>query len=570
MVAYNGGALVADWSAPQVWPFSVASGAVAPAIALPSGTAGVAGAATLNSGTAFALTYAGELYRVSPASGAVKLSGFPATNVYTGVAPATGTSGAYSVAANGSVYGYSGTAASGTFGSPAWFAASSGTTLCSLLPALSGVGTFNMATAATGLIALPSGLASPSALTFSSGGLLAVAGWTAAPLLSGAAAGAAYPLSVAQMLTVGSGAARLWSASAYADAWSLSGTLSGLANLNAVAWRPDGAQALATSLVSGAVQALTYSVGALSLAQTLTVSGANSIVVAGDSLHALVCQSGQSQATPLLFGAGVWATGTAVTGLAGIVGAVASGASGACVAYASGLASVTLSGSAWTKGATIALPFVPTAVAADAFGQFYAAGSGAIAQVAGNAVVASGTWAGGAATSIVVNQGRIEIAVPSDGVIRTFGLAGSALLSGMATQAIGATTSGMALGGATLFTFASSGTALFGFSGTPFALTTPQYGAAGVYSGGAWSVYTFGAGHTPSALCFDASGKLQVATVQNTWWTLTSGAVFSASGVVPQYAGQAQSVPLGTAGLLSSGGHLYAATSLPGVLVEIV
>ena len=50
--------------------------------------------------------------------------------------------------------------------------------------------------------------------------------------------------------------------------------------------RIDGIQALATSLASGAVQVLNYGGSSLSLVQTLTVSGAVGVAIAGDSVLA--------------------------------------------------------------------------------------------------------------------------------------------------------------------------------------------------------------------------------------------------------------------------------------------
>lgn len=576
LVPYAAGMAVADWSAPQVWPYSLASGAFSPAVSFGAGPPGLCGAVADPSGGLYCLSYTGTLFHLTSggASGAISgtVGSFASGQVYVGLASGSLSGACFAIAASGYFYATSG-AASGIFGAPAWFAAVDSNFLYTLLPSLSGVGTWTFSGAHSGLITLPTALQSPMAILKGST-QLAVGGWQPAPSLSGAAAAALDPQSLTTMLAVGSGRALLWTApSRFADAWSQSQALTGLANLAAVAWRPDGAQALAASLASGAVQVLGYSGGSVSLAQTLGVSGACSIAIAGNSVSALVCQSGQAQAMPLAYAGGTWATGAAVTGLAGIVAAAPNGPSGAFVACTAGLALLTMSGGAWAVQSTTALPFAPQVLAVDSFGQAYPAGaSGTVALVSsGGALLASGTASlSGTITGIAVQQGRIVLAVPGQSEMSIMALSAPGVLSAQGTASLTLSgTVGLALSATTLFAMGSGATQTYGFSGAPFSLTQVMSGAVGLYSGGTWTTTPLGIGHVPSALAFDPSGNLQVATIQNTWWTLTSGGVVSASGIVPQASGQAQTVPLGTSALLASGTALYAATSIAGNLIQL-
>jgi hypothetical protein len=161
------------------------------------------------------------------------------------------------------------------------------------------------------------------------------------------------------------------------------------------------------------------------------------------------------------------------------------------------------------------------------------------------------------------------MAIPGDSMIRVFGLASPGALTQQWTGALAAGSQvGLGLSYTTLFVGGSGSTQTYGFSGMPFALTNVLSGAIATYNGSSWTTYPLGIGHLPSAMTYDAAGNLQVVTAQNTWWTLTTGAVLS-SGIVPQTTGQIQGVPLGPSSLLPLSGHLYCATSLAGVLIQL-
>ena len=149
-----------------------------------------------------------------------------------------------------------------------------------------------------------------------------------------------------------------------------------------------------------------------------------------------------------------------------------------------------------------------------------------------------------------------------------FGLASSGALTQQSSMPLAIGTTGLALSETTLFAMQASGTALYGFSGSPYALTPALSGIAGFWNGSAWTTKGLGVGHLPAAIGLDASGGAWVATVQNTLWHVASDGTVLSSGILQQYPGQAQTVPLCSSALLVASGGVYVATSIPGVLVE--
>lgn len=562
LVPFGSGLAVADWTTPTLWPF--AGGAFSAGIVPATGTPGFCDAASDGASGAWALTYDGHLYHQPPSSSA-SVTSMPSGNVYTGCASVNGSG--FALAATGAVF-ESNASLLGQWPVPAISLTSTGSTLMGLLPA-SGVGLMAAAGGATGLIALPGAITTPSCMIAAAGSPVSIGGWRNTAPLAGMTAAGLDPQTPTTMLAVGNGDAVLWQAPAAAsEAWNLTQTLSGLANLSAMAWRPDGTQILAASVSSGAVQVIDYVLGVLSLGQTLSVPGACSVAVVSGSTNALIAQSGVASLMPLVLSGSVWVPQTAISGLAGITAVVSFGATGAVATTGSGLTFLGIAGGSWSITNSVALSFAPSTLFVDPFLNVYAAGSGAIA-VANIAGVTSGNWSGGVPTSMVVQQGRAVMAV--DGGYRIFGLsqptpnAWTQQSSGV--WALG-TPVGLALSETILFVMGASATNLYGFSGTPFTITPVLSGVAAQWNGSSWTTTQLGVGHLPSACGFDASGNLRVATIQNTLWSVSSGGV-GVSGIIPQYVGQTQMVPIGPSALEAFDEGLYIATSLPGVLVQI-
>lgn len=566
MAAFGGGIVIADWTTPSLWPFS--GTAVTSPIVLATGTPGLSAVATDGTLGVWAVGYNGGFWHY--ALGGLLASGsLPGGSIYIGCATVGGSG--FFVNVSGHVYS-SGSTAIGIWPTPTATMISSGTTLFGLLAA-SGIGTMQQGTGVTGLITLPTAITTPSCIALASAGLpLAVAGWKTAPTLSGAVAGAFNDQTDLSVVGVGNGFAVIWTAPApFSDAWTQTNALTGLANLSNVVWRPDGFQVMAVSSAAAELQMLNYVTGALSLNQTLAVPGAIAVAPASDSLHALVAQSGLASALPIVFSTGAWSTGVAVTGVSGITNIVSFGPSGAVASTASGITYFTLATGTWSITAHINLGFIPSVLTVDQFNVVYAAGSGSVAVCSGATVLGSGSWAGGQATSIVVQEGRVLIAVPSpDNALYIFGQSGPSTWTQMTSAALGlGTPVDLTLSDSTLFVMGAASTTTYGFSGTPFTLTPVLSGAAAQWNGSSWTPTILGIGHSPSACGFDASGNLRVVTTQNTYWVINATGGVNASGQIAEYTGQFPNVPLSVSCMSPFASGMYYGTSLPGVLLTV-
>ncbi len=110
---------------------------------------------------------------------------------------------------------------------------------------------------------------------------------------------------------------------------------------------------------------------------------------------------------------------------------------------------------------------------------------------------------------------------------------------------------------------------MYGFSGTPFALTQVQSGAVAQRAGSSWVTTVLGLGNTPSAMAYDVSGNLNVATNQNNFWIISSGGTVQSSGILQSYSTQPQAVPIAVSSMLEFNGAMFLATSIPGVFGEL-
>ena len=566
LTPFSTGMVAADWLAQTLWPFN--GNAFTPPIVLASGTTpGLSDMAPDAASGVWAVSYTGTLWH-QPATGTATAISLPANAVYTGCAfvggqPYVSTAIGNVLTSGGVIVANWPTAVNSLTGS--------GGMLAALLVGQS-VGTMTTA-GVTGSIALPAGISTASCLSVGSGQPVAIAGWQTAPALAGAAAAILSPVDPTVMLAVGSGTATLWrAASGLSDAWNQTQALAGLASLTSIGWAPDGFHALACAPAAGSVQVLSYAAGVIALIQTLSVAGAAAVAVCpGNALNALVAQPGPGQLISLV-NTGTWTTGSAVTGLPGVNTVLPYGASGAVAGYASGLAYLTLATGGWQITNRQTLTYAPSVITQDPFGNVYAAGSGLLSVVAasGAGVTGSGAWTGAAPTGSAIEQGRLLLAVPSDGFLYEFGQATPGVWSIQTSNVLSAGASvGLGLSDTTLFVMGAASTTTYGFSGTPFVLTSPVSGAVAQRVGGSWISTPLGVGQTPMAICYDQSNNLRVATSQNTLWTITSGGTVLSSGAVPQYSTQPQSVPLGISSLLAFGAGVYGATSLSGTLVQV-
>lgn len=571
IVPFGTGLAVPDWTTPQFFPFSGGVG-FGPPIILASGALGSAAAAADGSGGILLAGFTGPAWHIT--SGGVVTSGALASGLCYVDAAYIGSSGMI-LAGSGSVRS-SGNTQLGTWIGPAVGLQATGTMMATLLPAVPAVGTMTSA-GVTGSIAMATSITAPSCIAMVALSGIAVGGWATAPALSGMITALLDPQDQTNMIAVGSGHAIQWRTSgAFSENWFQTQILTGLANLSAMAWRPDGTQMLAPSVISGAVQVIGYSAGLMSLLQTLTISGACAATIAGGSINALIAQSGQAKIATATY-TSTWATGTAVTGVTGVTALAPFGLSGAIANYSGGVMFLNLQAGTWSIQQTLNLGYAPTVIATDQFQNVYAAGSGVVSLISpAGALTASGTWTGAAPTAMVVQEGRIVMSVPSDNLFRVFGQSTPNSLTQQASAALAlGTTVGLGLSETVMFAMGSGATNMYSFSGSPvsgsaYPINPVTSGVVARWNGSSWTSTALGIGHNPSAITFDVSGNMLVTTYQDTFWSIASGGVVNSSGLVTVFSGQTQTTPIGSATLIYASGHVYVGTCFAGVVVEPV
>lgn len=474
------------------------------------------------------------------------------------------TSGTLYAVVSGAVH-----AVSGAFGStPARALGLNGSTLYTLLPSVSGVGSMALSgplTGTSGFVAAPFDMVASLAV---SGTNIAVGGWNNVSFASGYAGLAIEPGTNLELLAVRSAALDIYTTTGN-SAWTLNQTISGLGNGSSVAWSPDDRFGFTTEPTSGVVRVFTNTVGVLALTQTLAAPNANVVAITTDSQNGLVAETAGNLLAALSVSGSVWSIGSTVS-IPKPSALLALGATSMAAGYASGIAYLSLVVSTWSVSSSATLGFLPLSLAVDAAGIIYAAGtigaSGAVAAVSGTTVISSGTWAG-TGTDIFYEQGQIVVLDPTNNLARVWGSV-SGVLSAQSTRSIASGAQAIAGAGVDVFISGAASTSQYLFGG-PYELKHQRAGQVSVYNGSIWNSFALGVTGIPEAITWSPSGHVTIVTLQNNQVTITSGATLVSSGVIPQAAGQAQSVPLGISSLLWVGSSLYASTGMNDALIQV-
>ena len=356
--------------------------------------------------------------------------------------------------------------------------------------------------------------------------------------------------------------------------WTIGTLVTGFSSPNALQYVPNGSQVLSTNGASLGV--FTIVSGALTLSQTLTSSNAGPIAITPDSSDALIIQVGSNSVANFINTLGVWAAGTPIT-VSGAQCVIALSATSAAVGTATGISLLQRSGSTWSVSTTLSLGFSVIALEEVSGGTFVAVGNngstGYAVMVSGAAVLNTLSWTGNA-ESIVVTQGRAFVLDTTNNLIRGFSVVGSSILAEFNTSVIStpyAPTS-LAFTGVTLWQI--NGLAAYQSQiNKPFNISPIYSGDVSVYNG-SWIQYTFGIGHQPTAVTYDTSGNLYVATLQNDLYKFgpISGGFLPliSQSVIPEFSGQKAGTSLSISSLVFVGIHLYGSSSSSGVLTEIL
>ena len=549
-----------------------------------SGQAGFLGACSDGASGSWVSQIGGPIIQI-PKLGSITAYNMGASNItLTGLTYNTVEASPYSVSNTGTVYTIN-SGASGTvntaFGGPCRFAETSGSTIFTLIPTSGLMAWLHLSGATTGTsgsTAAP--MTIPYCLAVASG-LIAVGGINYAQIPSGFTDMAINPINYRTLLGVVSGSGTL---SAWIDDtsgnWSLVSTVTGLGQPANVSWSPDRSFALTTDPTNGNIFYTTYSFETLTLKQTFALPDAGPLAIALGSAAGLVCQTSGSSLQPIAFNGTSWSASGNPLFVGSPKAILMSGPNTAVVANTSGLTQVALASTGgWSLGNTLALSFAPTSLYLDSASNIYAAGasgpSGYFAIVSPQfALTASGSWVGGSAGIACVQQ-QLVVGDPTNSLVRVFGYS-------PVTQTWVQQTSGAAPGGLTNtvlgglvgsyqdFFAAGSGAAWQYNFGGPYHLDRTKCGAVAVYSGSWATALALPTGQLPECMAWDPSGNVSVSTLNNTLYTVTSGATVSGTYTIPQTSGQPQSTMLGLSRLVWLNGHLYSARSMNSSMLEVV
>lgn len=566
-VVARGALYVPAWTEPQtIFTFNgqlVSEVAVSPAPApgeVQTGEGFIAAAAD-SAGTPWFLSGSGVLTALTASNVAGTVLTLPA-GVYTGLVPdASGRF--YATRADGGVYPVAGGvvgAQIGSFGAKAQSPAMQGTTLYACLPESSAVGT--MAVGSGAIATIPTPMNQPAFLALNAG-QVAVAGWSYS-VLPGTAGGIAVSPAVASQIAYTAGG-QLTLAFGTDPAFVTESSLA-VAGAGALAWSTNGEQVLVAG--SAGVVVAGIAEGALTLSQTLGVTGVTALAATSDGAEVLAVTPGSGGMTVLSVAVGAWSIGQTLS-VPGIASLLLLTPIAALAIGSAGITPLSRSGSTWSAGASIALPFTPTAIFQDAGGAILVCGTSgstgivAIVSSAG-AVLSSLSWSG-SAKGVASLDGQIMVADSASSLIHFFSEVGGILLA----QGAGATANGCSalfVTGTTVWVAGVSFTWQTQLGG-PFMLRRVRAGVLAIYASNAWMTLTLGVSHDPSAIAFDSAGALHVVTAQNDHFVYATGALTVST--VPVYAGQLAGTSLSLSALVNWNGHLYATTSASGVIVEI-
>ena len=579
--------LLPDFYNPQIWA-SGASGLTAYAV---SGivTGGFADGVSDGNGGMWVVGNSGFIADVT-ASGAVA-SGFvtPLNTAFTGVALSSG-GVAYAMSSNGTIFSAVGngsfavplptdlptelypvvaTALSPSFDTLCRGLIASGSTLYTILPTQQSIGTYDLATAASG--AVSGTVTNPSCFAISASGVLGVCGWADSTLMNGFTQFSMSPMTMGMLVGLNTPNNQLMMLMDKNRTWMVQQTID-INEPDYLGWTPNAEQLFVNSSASGVVQLYNMDVDVFKLAQTFTLSDAGAVVVTPNSLTAFICQTPLNQITLFNASNNVWASGATIA-INSPTDVFALSNTQVFATVASGFAYINEANQVWSVGASGALSYTPTTITQDEFGILYVAGSssttGYLTAIASGVVLGGSSWAG-SADDLLWIQGQLCVTDSTNSLVRIFGL-----INGQFTQM---NTAPAPMGSPVPIVVTDSGESIFVGGSTmsyqyqfaqPFTLQATQTSTASLYVSGGWNNTALGIGERPSACTFDDSGNLWVVTQENNLYEVNTGGIVS-SQIVPQYGQQPQITPIGLSSLMWNNGHLYATSCLEGGIVEVV
>jgi hypothetical protein len=580
LIPYDGSLLIPNINSSAIFQQSGSTFAPLSLSVNPTGIQGWSCAAVDVSGNAYAAPYAsGQLLKLPAGNPAgASLFNLPTSKTWTGLAiPATGSGSGipYVQAADGSMQALVGStleAVTPGLTSLSRGLCTDGTKLYAAMPALQEVAVMTLTSSTTftsTTIAAPMSVV--SCLAASSSGV-AIAGWTPSTLTVGASALAASPVSPGTTAAaVNARTNSVMMVTGTEPSWAVTQTISGSGAPDALSWVPNGEQIITADPTNGKVEVFDLTGITLSPSQTITVTDAAGIANTSDSIWAFVPQPVQNAVTILKNNVSTWSISQTITGVSSASSVLATTTEEFVVGQTGALQWFNLNAT-WGHETTVSgLSFTPVALATDGQGNIYAVGvsgsTGQLAVVNKSGIVATTSWTG-SGNAIIWSTGQIMVVDSVSDLIRGFALTGNTLTQATTlTAPAGCSAIGLTQTSAWLCGSSVIDQMLFT---APFTLAPRDSGSVGVVVSGSTHTATLGVEHKPSAVTFDPSGNVWCATIDGQLFEISlAGSILSQTTITPN-SPQPAGTPLGISYLLWNNGHLFAASSLCGALIELM
>jgi hypothetical protein len=354
--------------------------------------------------------------------------------------------------------------------------------------------------------------------------------------------------------------------------WNITATVGGVSAPNSLAWSMNGEQVLVTN--GGELAVFNLSGGALTLSQTLSQTSAGNVTVTPDNTTAFIALSGAGNVALFTNSLGTWSSAGSIT-VAGANCVLALSSTSIAIGTTTGIVYANKSGSTWVVGAPETLGFSVTQLLSGPNSVIYVIGNqggqGYLQIISAATTLSSVNWAGSSDSVVFVSNYQVFVADQTSSLIRAFCVLNNSI-SIQDTSTPNGSNPVLAVTSQTYWE-CCSGAAYENKVLKPYVFTPIGSGQIEVYSGGSWIGYTLGVGKEPSAITYDSSGNIFIATKQNQileFGPLSSGALPSPTITnLTLYTGQKSGVSLWISSLIFWNGVLFATTTASGVLIRV-
>ena len=524
---------------------------------------------------AYLLQTGGDLVALS--SGMVVTSySLPPNTTYSSIALLSGSPYILS-GSSGQFYTLSGStvvATNVTLSTPCSFLVSNGSNLYSLQPSSSELVEVSFSTSISGTTTtITTPMTIPSCVAVS-GTTVGVGGYSYTSVASGFTKIEAYVSNSATDYILGIVSGTVAVMSTVSGEWVVSASLDIGGSLSNLALTPDGTQALITDTTNGYLYVIDVTNISLTQAQKLTLAGAGDISILPSASQAIIVQPSQNLVSSYINNANVWSFNTSFS-LTNPTVVHAYDNDSIVVKDSSGLSWYQYGGSTWNLLNSYDITYPVTDIIQDSLGNFYVTTTTSSGTNQGSlyvfspayALLSSISWSG-SANAVRIEQGQVAILDSSAGYIRVATLlSDSTLVLVTSTPLAGVQAITQA---ERSFIVAKESEVLFYEWGPPYTLIQRRDGYCGLYSGSTWTTVLLGQYVVPTALAFDSSGNLWIATNTNTLFEISSSGTILSQTTISSAPNQPSNVPIGISSLGWWNGHLYGTSSLSSNFIKVI